>query len=226
MRSSKTGKPARATSPKHKPVKSPKASKQKSNLKSNLKSKLESKLESKKKSNLWIQAGKEVWPLEKDILFRPDRFKYVRKLIHPEGCVFCTAAKNEPAFETLCVFQTQFSMIVMNKFPYNSGHLLVIPKRHIGDPLSLTDAEFDDLHQVLRTALKALKQVYQPGGMNIGLNLGAVAGAGIPEHMHYHVIPRWAGDLNFFPLVAETKTVIESLEVSFDRLVAYFKNID
>jgi ATP adenylyltransferase len=71
-----------------------------------------------------------------------------------------------------------------------------------------------------------LKQVYQPGGLNVGLNLGAVAGAGIPEHLHYHVIPRWAGDLNFFPLVAETKTVIESLEMSFERLVAYFKNID
>ena len=179
----------------------------------------------RKKSDLWIQAGKEVWPLEKDILFRPDRFKYVRKLIHPEGCVFCTAAKAKPTFETLCVFQTEFSMIVMNKFPYNSGHLLVIPRRHVGDPLNLKDAEYEDLHQVLRTAMAALKQVYQPGGMNVGLNLGAVAGAGIPEHLHYHVIPRWAGDLNFFPLVAETKTVIESLEISFDRLVAYFKNI-
>ncbi len=177
-------------------------------------------------SKLFLRAGKEIWPLEKDVLFRPDRFKYVRKLIHPEGCVFCAAAKAEEAFETLCAYKSEHSMIVLNKFPYNSGHLLVIPRRHIGDLLDLKEHEYSDLHRVLKIAIQALKQVYQPGGLNLGLNLGAVAGAGIPEHLHYHVIPRWAGDLNFFPLVAETKTVIESLEMSFDRLVAYFKNLD
>lgn len=114
-------------------------------------------------------------------------------------------------------------MIVLNKFPYNSGHLLVIPQRHEGDLVKFSDAEFKDLHHTLKLAVEALQQVYQPGGMNVGLNMGAVAGAGIPEHLHYHVIPRWSGDLNFFPLVAETKTVIESLEMTFDRLVAYFR---
>jgi len=172
---------------------------------------------------VFIQAGKEIWPLERDVLFRPDRFKYVRKLIHPEGCVFCTAAKAKLGFDTLCIYKSQHSMIVLNKFPYNSGHLLVIPQNHEGDMLKLPDAEFKDLHQTLRLAIEALRQVYQPGGMNVGLNLGSVAGAGIPDHLHYHVIPRWSGDLNFFPLVAETKTVIESLEMTFDRLIAYFK---
>lgn len=90
--------------------------------------------------------------------------------------------------------------------------------------MQLSETQHQDLHQTLRLAISALKQVYQPGGMNVGLNLGAVAGAGIPDHIHYHVIPRWAGDLNFFPLVAETKTVIESLEMTFDRLIAYFKS--
>lgn len=176
------------------------------------------------KSRFHIQAGKDVWPLERDVLFRPDRFKYVRKLIEPEGCVFCRAAEEKPSFETLCVYKSQHSMVVLNKFPYNSGHLLVIPTHHTGDPLELSDPEYKDLHETLKKAIDALRQVYQPGGINVGLNLGAVAGAGIPDHLHYHVIPRWSGDLNFFPLVAETKTVIESLEMSFDRLVAYFKS--
>ncbi|MEZ0391837.1 MAG: HIT domain-containing protein [Pseudobdellovibrionaceae bacterium] len=181
------------------------------------------KSHSSKRPPLMVQVGKEIWPLERDVLFRPDRFKYVRKLIAPTGCVFCLAAKEKPSFETLCVHKSEHSMVILNKFPYNSGHLLVIPKRHAGDLLKLSEAEFSDLHNCLKLAIEALQQVYQPGGMNVGLNLGAVAGAGIPDHVHYHVIPRWAGDLNFFPLVAETKTVIESLEMSFDRLVAYFK---
>jgi len=183
-----------------------------------------SKSNSSSKNKFQIQAGKEIWPLERDVLFRPDRFKYVRKLIEPQGCVFCRAAKEKLSFGTLCVYKSKHSMIILNKFPYNSGHILVIPTDHIGDPLQLSDAAYKDLHETLKLAIGALQQVYQPGGLNVGLNLGAVAGAGIPDHLHYHVIPRWSGDLNFFPLVAETKTVIESLEMSFDRLVAYFKS--
>jgi len=163
--------------------------------------------------------------LERDILFRPDRLKYVRKLIRFDGCVFCAAAKGSVSLESLKVYETDHAMIVLNKYPYNSGHLLVIPKKHLGDLMDLTRAESEDLHEMIRLAVKALRQVYQPGGFNVGLNLGAVAGAGIPEHLHYHVIPRWAGDLNFFPLIAETKTVIENLESTFDRLLAYFKSL-
>jgi ATP adenylyltransferase len=183
-----------------------------------------SKGSEKSASKLYLKAAEEIWPLERDVLFRPDRFKYVRKLIKPEGCVFCHAAKEKPSFETLCIYKSKHSMIVLNKFPYNSGHLLAIPLRHIGNPLDLTEEEYRDLHETLKEALKALEQVYQPGGINVGLNLGAVAGAGIPDHMHYHIIPRWSGDLNFFPLVAETKAVVESLEMTFDRLIGYFKD--
>ncbi|KYG64523.1 HIT domain-containing protein [Bdellovibrio bacteriovorus] len=165
-----------------------------------------------------MQIGKDVWPLERDVLFRPDRMKYVRKLIKPEGCVFCKAAKDDPSFDTLCVYQTEHSMVVLNKFPYNSGHLLVLPRRHCGDLLQLSEAEFRDLQDTIRLAMKALNDAYEPGGINLGLNHGAVAGAGIPEHLHYHLIPRWAGDLNFFPLIAETKVLVESLEQTYDKL--------
>lgn len=172
-----------------------------------------------------LEAGKEIWPLERDVLFRPDRFKYVRKLIKPNGCVFCKSAEEGVGFKTLCLYQSKHAMVVLNKFPYNSGHILVIPKRHVADFDLLSKVEYQDLHQVLQLGVRVLRQTYQPAGFNVGLNLGAVAGAGIPEHLHYHIVPRWAGDLNFFPLIAETKTVIESLEMSFDRLVAYFNKL-
>lgn len=166
----------------------------------------------------------QVWPVERDILFRPDRLKYVRKLIQTEGCVFCSA-QDQVGFKNLCLYQTKYSAVVLNKFPYNTGHLLIIPRRHVGDLLDLSAQESHDIHECLRLSVEALKKVYKPGGFNIGMNLGAVAGAGIPDHLHYHIVPRWAGDLNFFPLIAETKTVIESLEQSFERLIPYFKSI-
>lgn len=165
-----------------------------------------------------IQIGNDIWPMERYVLFRPDRMKYVRKLIKPEGCVFCRASEEKLSFDTLCVYKSKHSMIVLNKFPYNSGHLLVLPKRHCGDLLKLSDDEFSDLQNTIRLSMKALNELYQPGGINVGLNHGAVAGAGIPEHLHYHVIPRWAGDLNFFPLIAETKVLVESLEQTYERV--------
>lgn len=172
-----------------------------------------------------FKIGSEVWPLERDVLFRPDRMKYVRKLIKPEGCVFCNAAKKEVSFESLCVYKSAHSMVVLNKFPYNSGHVLVLPKRHCGDLLKLSDAEFSDLQNTIRHTMKAMTEIYNPGGINLGLNHGAVAGAGIPEHLHYHLIPRWAGDVNFFPLIAETKVLVESLEQTYEKFLEYFKKI-
>jgi ATP adenylyltransferase len=184
-----------------------------------------SKSASKKPATNYLKINSEVWPLERDVLFRPDRYKYVRKIIKPEGCVFCKASAEAPAFETLCVYKTKHSMIILNKYPYNSGHILILPLRHCGDLLLLSDAEYMDLQDCIRKAMKALNDVYQPGGINVGLNHGATAGAGIPEHLHYHMIPRWAGDLNFFPLIAETKVLVESLEQTYERLLEYFKKI-
>lgn len=160
--------------------------------------------------------------MERDVLFRPDRFKYVRKLVKPDGCVFCRAAGEAPSFETLCVSHDEHSMVVLNKFPYNSGHVLVLPRRHCGDLLELSEAEYAAVTASIRRVMKAMNELYQPGGVNVGLNHGAVAGAGIPEHLHFHVIPRWSGDCNFFPLIADTKVLVENLEQTWDRLSAWF----
>lgn len=172
---------------------------------------------------LSLQIGDQIWPAERDILFRPDRLKYVRKLIKEDGCVFCRAADAGVGFENLCLYQTEHSMVMMNKFPYNSGHILVLPKAHEGQMLKLSMEQYLDLQKTIRLSVEAIETIYQPAGFNLGMNHGAVAGAGIPEHLHYHIVPRWAGDLNFFPLIADTKVVVESLEASFDRLRQFFK---
>jgi ATP adenylyltransferase len=177
---------------------------------------------SKNSKKNFIQIESQQWPLERDVLFRPERLKYVRKLLPQKGCVFCEAAKKENSFDSLCVLKTEHSMVVLNKFPYNPGHLLVLPLEHCGELLKLSDAQYTDLHLTLRKAFKALQEVFSPEGVNIGLNHGKVAGAGIPEHLHYHLVPRWFGDLNFFPLIAQTKVVVMNLEESYDRLKGYF----
>jgi ATP adenylyltransferase len=165
-----------------------------------------------------VHLDEQVWPIERDVFFRPARMKYVRKLIKPQGCVFCTSAEKPAAQKTLCVYKTKYSQVVVNKYPYNSGHVLILPLRHIGDILQLSDAEYTDLHQTLRLAVQAIKNIYQPHGFNMGMNHGMTGGAGIPDHLHYHIVPRWNGDLNFFPLIAETKLVIETAESTFKKL--------
>lgn len=170
------------------------------------------------------QLAEQIWPQERDVFFRPGRMKYVRKLIKPQGCVFCVAAEQKKSIKTLCVFKTKFSQVVVNKFPYNNGHLLVLPLRHCGNLLELTEDEYFDLQNVIRICFEALKTIYNPQGFNLGLNHGAAGGAGIPDHIHYHIVPRWYGDLNFFPLIAETKLVIEEAETTYQKLIKYFKN--
>lgn len=157
------------------------------------------------------------WPKAHNVFFRPERMKYVRKLIHDTGCVFCRAASEDLSIETLCVYKTQFSQIILNKYPYNNGHVLVLPLEHQGRLLDLSPDCYQDLHETLRVAVDAVEAIYQPNGFNIGLNHGASAGAGIPAHLHYHIVPRWSGDLNFFPLIAQTKVVIESLETTYQK---------
>ncbi len=181
------------------------------------------KTSTKKKSTTSKKA--DVWPLARNVFFRPDRHSYVRKMIKPIGCVFCKSASQKLSLDTLCVFKSEHSQIVLNKYPYNTGHVLVLPLRHNGDILNLSDIEYDDLHKTLKIAIAAVKKVYDPNAFNIGLNHGVTSGAGIPDHLHYHLVPRWNGDLNFFPLIAETKVVIETNEQAYKKMTEYFSQL-
>jgi ATP adenylyltransferase len=201
-------------------------SKSKSKVNSPAKSpgKSPSKSPSKSKGRSQSQKAASHWPKQKNILFRPDRYKYVKaeKNVAKAECVFCLTASSAPHFETLCLYQGAHAQVVMNKYPYNAGHLLVLPLRHEGDLLGLSEAEMSEIYKLTRLAVKALRTEYAPPAFNIGLNLGAQAGAGIPDHLHYHIIPRWAGDTNFFPLIAGTKVIIEDLSGTYKKMQKYF----
>ncbi len=175
----------------------------------------------KNESEDHIQINGEVWPLERDIMSRPERLKYVRKIIKPKGCVFCKVIK-ERKREHYLLHSSTHSFVVLNRYPYNNGHVLVLPQRHVGDMWDLSDEEYIDLSLLVRHSVSVLKKVYGCEGLNVGLNHGKVAGAGIPDHLHYHVIPRWAGDTNFFPLISQTKVVVETLDQTYELLQSHF----
>lgn len=166
---------------------------------------------------------KDIWPQERDFIFRPDRLKYVRRLKNDPNCVFCESGKSEPSFENLLLYKTKYSQIVLNKYPYNNGHLIVCPLKHGGSMFDQTDEEYEDLMRLVKFAASLVKSVYPAQGLNIGINHEKAAGAGIPDHLHWHVIPRWFGDTNFFPVIAETKVLPETLEQSYERLLEGLK---
>lgn len=180
----------------------------------------------KKSENKVLVDVSEVWPQEREFIERPERFKYVRKIIKPEGCVFCTAADSKPSAKSLVLLRKKHCMVVMNKFPYNNGHLLVIPARHVGNITQLKKAEYSELMLTLQQACGILQNAYNTENMNLGMNHGAVAGAGIPDHLHWHIVPRWFGDTNFFPLIAETKIHSQTHEQVFKQLRPLFKKLE
>ena len=176
-----------------------------------------------KRSKLIKAIAKDIWPQERDFFERPERLRYVRKLLPETGCVFCQAEEKGPGFDSLCLYRGSHTLIVMNKYPYNTGHLLILPRRHIGEIWDLSKEENAEIAHWIQTSLKILKKVYNCDGFNVGLNHGSVAGAGIPQHLHWHVIPRWSGDTNFFPLIAETKALPETLEQTYNKLKESFR---
>lgn len=139
-----------------------------------------------------------------------------------EECFLCRAASSEDPEAELVLARRDRSLVILNRYPYNAGHLMVVPLRHIADLEDLTDEERLELMQLSAESVAALKKVFSPEGFNLGANLGAVAGAGLPGHFHIHVVPRWEGDTNFMPVTAGTKILPETLEESFDRLRSAF----
>ncbi len=170
--------------------------------------------------------AKAKWPNERQILMRPDRLDYVRGQ-RSEACVFCEAAKvKTKSFETLVLWRSSKQIVILNKYPYNTGHLLVLPRKHLGELTKLSNDDFQKLSLVVKHCAEILLEAYQCPGLNIGLNHGSAAGAGIPDHLHWHLIPRWKGDTNFFPLIANTKVLPETLEQSYYKLKPRFDNLE
>jgi ATP adenylyltransferase len=142
-------------------------------------------------------------------LWAPWRITYVQGK-KAKGCIFCAAAKTQGAAEHV-VFKTEHALCMLNIFPYNNGHLMVAPLRHVRDLSKLRDGELLDLMRGVEKARVLLEKTLKPEGFNIGINMSAVAGAGIPGHLHVHIVPRWKGDTNFMPVLGDTKIISQSL---------------
>lgn len=154
-------------------------------------------------------------------LWAPWRLEYIKQADELEGCVFCDEGAGAlGAAESLLVHRGAAAIAILNKYPYSSGHLMIAPVRHAGSLAELTDDEVLEIHRLSVAAVDALGRVYDAGGFNLGWNLGHVAGAGIADHVHLHVVPRWSGDTNFMPVLADVKVLPEHLLVTRDRVRA------
>jgi ATP adenylyltransferase len=153
-------------------------------------------------------------------IWAPWRLEYIEKADELPGCFLCEAAEAGGDEEKLVVHRGARAVVLLNRFPYASGHLLVAPHRHVGGFAALDDAEALELHRLAAAGLDALAAVYGPHGFNLGWNLGRVAGAGVVDHVHLHVVPRWNGDTNFMPVLGDVKVMPEHLLETRRKLAA------
>ncbi len=133
----------------------------------------------------------------------------------PEGCIFCAAHKEG---DKLLITGGQSCLAIMNRFPYTSGHCMIAPIRHIGDVTALSAEESAEMDRLMKALVAAIRKVMNPDGFNIGMNIGAAAGAGIEDHLHLHIVPRWKGDTNFLPVLGEVRLVSQHLETTLERI--------
>jgi ATP adenylyltransferase len=154
-----------------------------------------------------------------DRLWTPWRYRYLTADKAPTGCIFCTMASDTKVDkEQLVVFRGTANFVVLNRFPYTSGHLMVVPYLHSPDLAGIDPATASELMELTRQAEKHLRAIYKPDGLNLGMNIGESAGAGIAGHIHMHVLPRWTGDANFMTTIGETRVLPEELSVTWKHL--------
>ncbi len=157
-----------------------------------------------------------------DFLWAPWRSKYVAdssKAKKVEGfCIFCEFPKQNSDEKNLIVHRSKYAYIILNRFPYNPGHVMIVPYRHISSIDLLDENEVYDVFNLIKITLSSIRKIYSPDGFNIGINIGRTAGAGIESHVHVHVVPRWNGDANFMPVLSNTKVLPEDLDTTYAKL--------
>ena len=160
-------------------------------------------------------------------MWRPWRMDYVGNIesFRDEGCIFCTKAAAGDDRESLILHRGETVYAIMNLFPYNTGHVMVTPYRHLGDLEKLEEEELQELMGMTTLLIRVIKKEMQPQGFNLGINLGKAAGAGYDEHVHMHIVPRWQGDTNFMPVVGESKVMPENIADTYSRLLARLKDL-
>jgi len=159
-----------------------------------------------------------------DYLWTPWRYQYLVGAGKQDGCVFCAAARDTDDRTTLIVHRAERNFVILNRFPYTSGHLMIVPFEHASSLQALDVETVAEMMKLARTAEGHLRTLYRPDGLNFGINLGAAAGAGIAGHLHLHGLPRWMGDANFMTVVGETRILPETLEITWERLRDAFRD--
>ncbi len=152
-----------------------------------------------------------------DRLWAPWRTVYIGR-DHGDTCIFCEKLHSDHDEANYLLFRGEKTFVILNLYPYSNGHLLVAPKRHVGDLVDLTREEMLELGETTRQMVVLLRKAFRPDGFNIGVNLGTIAGAGVPGHFHVHIVPRWAGDTNFMPVLGDVRVISEALEVTYRKL--------
>jgi ATP adenylyltransferase len=162
------------------------------------------------------------------LLWAPWRSAYVGSThASNAGCIFCFGRiRAEARRRRLVVYADRLALVMLNRYPYSDGHLMVAPRRHVGSIELLTHEELGELSQLLARSVQRLRETYRPHGLNVGLNLGRAAGAGIADHMHWHIVPRWEGDNNFMPVIGATRVLPQYLTETYKLLEPVFKTID
>ncbi len=153
-----------------------------------------------------------------DYLWTPWRYQYITTSDKPCECVFCAAAHNPDDRQTLVVHRGKANFVILNRFPYTSGHLMVVPYTHVATLEELAEEALVEMFLLARDTERHLRAIYHPEGLNLGMNIGKSAGAGIAGHLHLHVLPRWTGDTNFMTVVGETRVLPEDLEITWQRI--------
>lgn len=156
-----------------------------------------------------------------DRIFAPWRIKYV-KSPKTEECIFCTALEKE---KEIIIDHSEHALALMNIYPYNPGHLLIAPIRHVANFEELTPEELDEINIFIRKAIMAIKKAMTPDGFNVGINLGTAAGAGFKDHLHFHVVPRWIGDTHFMPVFSDTRVISEAIEETYAEIKVEYDKI-
>ena len=158
-------------------------------------------------------------------LWSPWRMEYIENNNKQDGCVFCTAQAMEDGVGNLIAYRGKLAYVILNRYPYTSGHLMVIPFDHVASIEELSPETRAEMMELTTQCTTVLKNTYKPQGFNIGLNMGEAAGAGVPGHVHIHIVPRWQGDTNFMSSVGGTRVLPEALEVTFERVKNEFQKI-
>lgn len=158
-------------------------------------------------------------------LFTPWRMAYIKGEKKPvQGCIFCNKITGDNTAEHI-IARAEYVYVTLNRYPYNNGHLMVVPYEHIASQEDMTTASLTDLMLTVNRALAVLRQVYNPPAFNLGANLGAAAGAGIAEHYHFHIVPRWPGDINFMTAIGETRVIPDTLDNTYNELKTIWQSL-